>query len=190
MSRWVPVALAKRLPHQEMTDQHRASSTRQPRSVFRQREAGAVPPKTKLGDQAAPGVEARAVGMPVVVALTGKVMPEQADTQVGALVEVVALRQLAQVRQPLNQTAALDTHGLMGRHTAEAGEDRMEEQQMEVQAALEVEGPQVSIQPQRARSTPEGEGEGLGLIQPQQAARAAPALSSSPFRGSCDGALR
>lgn len=180
-----------------MTDQHRALSTQQPRSAFRQREEEAEHQKPKADGREGLGVEAVVEAWAailrrwlVVVALTGKAMPEQAETQAAARVEVEGRRQAAQARRPFHPSAALATHGLTGRHTAGAEEERMEDQQMEVQAALEVEEPQAFIQPQRARSTPEGEEEGLGLIQPQQAAPAVPASSSSPFRGSCDGPLR
>ncbi len=181
----------ERLPLlQEMTDQPQALSTRQPRSAFWQREAEAGQQKPKPDGREDLGVEAQVEGMPVVVALTGKVIPERADTQVGARVEVEALRQPAQVRQPLNQTAALDTHGSTAPPTAAAEEGRMAVLLAAASVAPEAEVPRVSIRPRRARSTPEGEEEGLGLTQPQQAARAAPALSSSPFRDSCNGSLR
>lgn len=157
---------------------------------FRRLVVAAERGKTAAGGQAARGVEVVILEVPVVAAPTGREMPERAVTRVGALVGVAALRQPAQVRQPLNQTAALDTHGSMDRHTAGAEEGRMAGLLAAASVAPEAEVPRVSIRPRRARSTPEGEEGALDLIQPQQAARAAPALSSSPYRGSCNGPLR
>jgi hypothetical protein len=181
----------ERLPLlREMTDQHQALSMQQRPLGFRRLVVAAEGGKTAAGGQAARGVEVVILEVPVVAAPTGREMPERAVTRVGALVGVAALRQPAPARQPLYQTAVLDTHGSMEPRTAGAEEGRMAVLLAAASVAPEVEVPRAYLQRLRAQPTPEGEEEALGLIQPQQAARAAPASSSSPFRGLCDGPLR
>lgn len=77
------VEALERLPLlREMTDQHQALLTRQPRSAFWQREAEAGQQKHKPDGREDLGAEALGGGMPVVAALVGKEMPEPAVTQV------------------------------------------------------------------------------------------------------------
>lgn len=146
------VEALERLPLlREMTDQHQALLTRQPRSAFWQREAEAGQQKHKPDGREDLGAEALGGGMPVVAALVGKEMPEPAVTQVPVRGGVEALRQPAQVRQPLNQTAALDTHGSMAPPTAVAEGGRMAELVAAASVAPEVEVPREYTQRPRAQ---------------------------------------